>query len=82
VNIAIQPSNMSVMQGAHDEAGGDFTHFPLVSPDPRLCQAECSYNSTCEAWTYLQSGRVCWLKSTQPPLTTSSCCTSGWKMDD
>lgn len=80
VKVPLQPSNMSVMQGLRDVAGADFTHFTLVSPDPRLCQGECASNTTCKAWTYVQSGDVCWMKSTQPPVTTAFCCTSGLKI--
>jgi hypothetical protein len=80
VNFPIQSNDMSAMQGAYDETGGDFTHFSLVSPDPRLCQGECAYNASCKAWTYVLGG-VCWLKSTQPPLTQSFSCTSGTKIN-
>lgn len=86
LQIPIQPSNMSSINGSQDEPGGDFAQFNLVSPDPRLCQAECSYNATCRAWSYVTPNSIdgptpiCSLKSSQPASVVNAYRSSGKKI--
>lgn len=64
--------------------GADYKDFDLSAANPALCQASCSSDVACQAWTYVRPGvqgpnARCWLKSTAPPATTSDCCISGLK---
>ena len=67
-----------------DRPGQDYKNFNLAEARPELCQAECSADSNCRAFTYVKPGvqapsARCWLKSGVPPATRSSCCVSGFK---
>lgn len=82
LKLPIAPSNMVPMQGAFDRLGSDFANFDLPSDDPRLCQAECSANASCKAWSYVTPNGAlphCWLKNAKPAPNANECCTSGAK---
>jgi hypothetical protein len=82
LKIAVQPANMTPIQGAFDRLGSDFADFDLPVSDPRLCQGECAENGTCQAWAYLVPGKNpphCWLKSAKPGVTANEACSSGAK---
>jgi hypothetical protein len=86
IKIAVQPSNMSPIQGAFDRLGSDFATFNLPAPDPRLCQGECAINGTCRAWAYAapagspgQNPAQCWLKNAAPASTPNVGVSSGAK---
>ncbi len=67
-----------------DRPGQDYKNFNLSEARPELCQAGCSADSNCRAFTYVKPGvqgpsARCWLKSGVPQATGSSCCVSGFK---
>jgi hypothetical protein len=51
LKVQVQPANMTSMQDDNRE-GNSLLTFPLPVTDPRLCQGECSENSSCRAWSY------------------------------
>ena len=67
-----------------DRHGQDYRNFDLPRPGPELCRDACANDPICKAYTYVKpsvqgpSAR-CWLKSSVPPGTPSSCCVSGAK---
>jgi len=68
-----------------DRMGGDIYGFDLVQADPAMCQASCSYNGQCVAWTYVKPGIKgptprCFLKGTATAPTPNTCCVSGAKV--
>ncbi|MGV8057670.1 MAG: PAN domain-containing protein [Smithellaceae bacterium] len=67
-----------------DRPGLDYRSFDLTAPDPNLCQAACTNEATCKAFTYVRPGvqgpnARCWLKSSVPNQVKSTCCVSGVK---
>jgi len=85
IKVDIHPANMRAVQGATDRPGSDLTNFDLPSADYHLCQGECSLNSGCAAWAYVEPNTTqgpnprCWLKSASPGPIHSGCCVSGTK---
>ena len=82
--VDMQPANAVVLEGAVDRPGSDMANFDLPSADYHLCQGECSLNSSCRAWGYVEPGiqgpnARCWLKNAIPPSTSNGCCVSGTK---
>jgi uncharacterized membrane protein len=62
--------------------GSDYKNFSLPTADANQCQAACSADNQCQAWTYVNPGiqgatAHCWLKNPAPAADTDSCCTSG-----
>ncbi len=84
-NYVINCPNYEHEPGAN-RLGGDYRSLLIDSPDWRLCKAECDGDARCMAWTYVRPGiqdptkAKCWLKSTVPPRSQSSCCDSGVKL--
>jgi hypothetical protein len=69
-------------QSGFDRPGGDYSSFIVRSADPAACAARCDREARCKAWSFNypgpSGGRArCWLKSTVPARTESSCCVSG-----
>lgn len=67
-----------------DRMGSDYRNFWLQYPDPNQCQAACSRENQCQAWTYVKPGvqgpqARCWLKNRVPRASSSGCCVSGVK---
>jgi hypothetical protein len=67
-----------------DRTGGDYEHFDLAKPRPRLCQQACLHAERCRAWTYSHPGQlgilaICWLKEEVRPQRRNACCISGLK---
>lgn len=72
-----------------DLPGGDYRHFDVQPPTgvpsearPDLCEAACTNESGCKAWTYVHpglQGRLgrCWLKNVVAPAVPCNGCTSG-----
>jgi hypothetical protein len=65
-----------------DAAGGDYRHFDLPKPRPRICQEACYGDDICKAWTFYKPGllgplAICWLKSSEPTMERDDCCISG-----
>lgn len=59
-----------------DRYGGDY--HELFTVDANACRAACLADSpTCRSFTYTAGESMCYLKSTVPPLTPCSYCTSG-----
>ena len=63
-----------------DRMGGDYKGFAVS--DPASCQKACETDPACKAFTFVKAGvkgpqAMCFLKSTIPPSTPDSCCTSG-----
>lgn len=64
--------------------GSDYGDMDLRSPDPKVCQAACSNDPNCRAWTYVKPGvqgeaARCWLKDQVPDPTEDMNCISGVK---
>lgn len=69
-------------QANFDLIGGDYLRSPVQSGDPADCALMCERDKRCRSWTFSyprspEDGAVCWLKSTVPSRTPSSCCVSG-----
>jgi hypothetical protein len=75
------------MENNVDLHGQDYRNFDLTRPSPELCRDACGSDPNCKAYTYVKPGvqgpnARCWLKSSVPPATPSSCCVSGFKGGD
>jgi hypothetical protein len=75
----VQPA---AAQANFDRPGGDYTSAPIDSGDPADCALLCERDRHCRAWSFnyptvLESGAVCWLKSSVPPRVPDNCCVSG-----
>jgi hypothetical protein len=57
--------------------GADYKQVNIKPPMVAGCQHLCQRDGQCEAWTFVKSSGVCWLKSAIPDATTDSCCSSG-----
>lgn len=67
-----------------DRVGNDFYGFNLAQADAATCQASCTYNAQCLAWTYVKPGIQgpaprCYLKNAVPAPARNGCCVSGTK---
>jgi hypothetical protein len=66
-----------------DRPGLDIPGFVPPQADPTMCEASCTGNPACKAWTYLAPNPMtgpqplCYLKSGIPPRTHTNWCTSG-----
>jgi hypothetical protein len=61
-----------------DRPGGDY--HTQSTADARACQALCTRDTRCRAFTFLKSGRTCFLKNNvPPPRRGQACCDSGVK---
>lgn len=63
-----------------DRPGGDYTNAD--SSDALACQAACSADQMCKAFTFVNPGvqgpsGKCWLKASVPATRADPCCTSG-----
>jgi hypothetical protein len=63
--------------------GGDYTHFTLPGASAGLCGYHCAEDPRCLAFTWVEAGvegpdPVCWLKDSQPALTSDSRTVSGY----
>ena len=70
------------MEPNTDRYGGDYSVVELKSGGPRACDAACTGDSQCKAWTYVKPGiegpsAMCHLKLTVPHAGASPCCVSG-----
>jgi len=65
------------VEAGTNRAGSDYRSFP--APDATACQAACTGETQCKAWTWDGTTGRCWLKNNIPPATANSCCTSGRK---
>jgi V8-like Glu-specific endopeptidase len=70
-----------------DRIGGDLRNFELSSAVPEACQAACSQDGQCQAFTWAPPGYVngrahCWLKSSIPPPSFNEALISGMKGTD
>ncbi len=62
-----------------DRWGSDYKHFPLSSPNPKLCEKKCrtDIGMKCKAFTYVKQSNMCFLKNKIPLPKEKSCCISG-----
>jgi len=65
-----------------DRPGGDYMSAPITSGDPADCALLCEHDRRCRAWSFtyptvLETGAVCWLKSSVPARVPDNCCVSG-----
>ena len=70
------------MEDGIDRPGSDFESLDLAEADPALCQAACTDNKRCVAWTFVKPGvqadnARCWLKRPAPDKVEDDCCVSG-----
>lgn len=80
----VPTANAQSVEPNVDRTGGDYTSVTLpAGSTANNCQALCAADpNRCKAWTYVKAGVQannprCWLKTTVPAATSSSCCTSG-----
>jgi PAN domain len=69
-------------QANFDRPGGDYQSSPVPSGDPEVCALACERDRRCRAWSFdyptdVDSGAVCWLKSSVPGRIPDNCCVSG-----
>lgn len=62
--------------------GADYRRLELAAP--ALCQAECTKEKRCKAWSHIEPGyqganASCWLKHSIPKPLPDACCASGVK---
>ena len=79
---AAAPTRGGTVEPGIDRPGMDIAQTPLSVADPLACQALCSGDETCRAWTYVNPGlqgeqAVCWTKFDVPQGYDNPCCTSG-----
>lgn len=72
------------MERNTNRMGADYKDFELDQPRAQLCQAACTKERECRAWTYVKPGvqgdkAHCWLKNEVPEPGPDDCCTSGVK---
>jgi hypothetical protein len=72
----------ALAQTNFDRPGGDYLNAPVTSGDPADCALTCERDRRCRAWSFnyptdVNSGAVCWLKSTVPARVQNVCCVSG-----
>jgi hypothetical protein len=80
----IFPSILFALEQNTDRPGGDYKHFPLASPDPKLCEKECREDPyiRCKAFTYVKPSSsapngTCYLKEIIPLPVLKTNCISG-----
>ncbi len=85
-SLANNTGAMRVEKGV-ERPGAAFEILKIDPPDAATCEAACAGNPRCVAFTYVDpsssghdKGR-CWLRDSLTPGWTSSCCTSGVKLD-
>jgi hypothetical protein len=61
-----------------DRVGADLKPGFEVA-DVEQCRQACEAEAQCEAYTFVISPRLCWLKSSVPASVANNCCTSGVK---
>jgi hypothetical protein len=62
--------------------GSDYNGFDLPQANAQMCQAYCSADNSCRAWTYVRPGvqgpnARCYLKNPAPAASANNCCISG-----
>ena len=67
-----------------DRPGNDMHGFNVAQANPAMCQASCTNDAQCVAWTYVKPGIQgpaprCYLKNAVPAATRNACCASGTK---
>jgi hypothetical protein len=67
-----------------DRGGSDYNNFDLDVAVPEVCQASCSSDAQCVAFTYVPPGRQttkahCWLKNAIPAASSNEGMVSGIK---
>jgi hypothetical protein len=72
------------MEQDTDRTGSDMYGFDMTQPDAVQCQATCTINAQCKAWTFVKAGLQgpnarCYLKNGVPPPARNGCCVSGAK---
>ncbi|MEV4780247.1 PAN domain-containing protein [Burkholderia sp. LMU1-1-1.1] len=88
--VPTPPDRGTIVRRA-DRPGSDYRNFDISPPSgviseirPDLCEAACSGEAMCKAWTYVEpgvQGRLgkCWLKNAVPAAVACSNCSSGVK---
>ena len=76
---ATQPAQA---QANFDRPGSDYQSSPVPSGDPALCALACERDRRCRAWSFnyptdIDTGALCWLKSSVPARVQDNCCVSG-----
>jgi PAN domain len=82
VLTATMATRTAQAQANFDRPGGDYQSSPVPSGDPAVCALACERDRRCRAWSFnyptdIDSGAVCWLKSSVPGRIPDSCCVSG-----
>lgn len=88
LNVSVGPSappfNYSYYMPGIDLPGGDYNVTNVNYSDPHICQAVCTADPNCKAYTYVTRPPLvgsCCLKSSVPLPNPYSACTSGSKTD-
>jgi hypothetical protein len=61
--------------------GDDYARFYIGGADWHPCEAECTSDASCKAWTYITAQGQCRLKSSVVPARPNPCCVSGVKQE-